>query len=652
MLGKATEKRANDRYASADELARDLSAVAEGQPISVRPPSLRRRMWMTVERHAVGFTLGFTGLSTMAFVVSVVVLIGLFYQGTNNRERTYGRLTEDRGGFAGAGWIPTENRLPAEFAWGWRAMGVFDLFTGSVVVTRRDGRDVRIERLGADGERLWADSFPRAPIIEQVWHGDEVGKIELHHDGGMYATINRACSDGRRCTLTTSDAYGRPMLHPKWRAFVVRETRDEQGRWTEVTFWDADQPMPGREGAYGLRRSFDEDGVEELQWLGPDQRPMTSKSGWDLKRWSSGERSYHLADGSPVVDRGGQHRDTRENGELPELPELSAEVADRLADARRVYVWSYTDEQGDTAPYRGCAQKARVGDVAWICLDVDGQARPGDDGVTIWLDHVDDDERVVRHERLDARGQPVLGEDGWASYTQEHHRGRVVQRTYLGVDGEPVQVDGGFASWRRVYTPAGQLVEEHFSGVHGEPVVHTELGYASRTDWDGKSPVAPLMPERVHVAIAVDARAWEVARRQVGRNDGPWVERRTAWPSDTERVRTWLDARGRPALDERGVHEERATLDLYDNVVSSRRFGLGGEPVLGDEGCHEERRAFDRWQRLTTWSCYGPDGESVASSDGVARREHTYDAFGTETSVRELGLDGQPVVEASAEEAP
>ena len=185
-------------------------------------------------------------------------------------------------------------------------------------------------------------------------------------------------------------------------------------------------------------------------------------------------------------------------------------------------------------------------------------------------------------------------------------RGNIIEEAYQGVDGEPTLRKGaGVARVASIYDVNGNKVEEAFSGVDGAPALHKDLGAA-------------------RVTYAYDARGDRVEIAFFGIDGKPALHK------------DWGAARMKAAYDARG------------NAIEGAFFGVNGEPVLHtDFGCFRIVKQADAYGNTTEETCHGKDGALIESAFGFAQARAKRDALGRMLEERYFDRNGHPVLRAN-----
>ena len=78
-------------------------------------------------------------------------------------------------------------------------------------------------------------------------------------------------------------------------------------------------------------------------------------------------------------------------------------------------------------------------------------------------------------------GEPVANELGWAKHKMRYdEHNLLIEEAWFGPDDKPVMLKEGYALRKQHYNDVGQVIEEAYFGTGGEPVV-SEDGYSRIT---------------------------------------------------------------------------------------------------------------------------------------------------------------------------
>ena len=130
---------------------------------------------------------------------------------------------------------------------------------------------------------------------------------------------------------------------------------------------------------------------------------------------------------------------------------------------------------------------------------------------------------------------------GWQAEYDEQDQRTVV--TYLGLDGKPILVADGYATFKSSYDSHGNKTRGNYYGVNGEPVLSKKDGY----------------------------HGWQSNYDEHG----------------NETVVTYLGLDGKPILVADGCMPLKSSYDSRGNKTRQTYYGVNGEPVLSKkDGYH------------------------------------------------------------------
>ena len=266
---------------------------------------------------------------------------------------------------------------------------------------------------------------------------------------------------------------------------------------------------------------------------------------------------------------------------------------------------------------------------------------------------------VLRTTLLDARGEAMLGTDGYASLAVERDaRGLVVVESYLGLHGEPVTTTLGYAVARTAHNRWGNVVERQTFDADGKPALASTSGALVRYRYDEHG-------NRIETLyVGIDGRPMAGREEWAHRSllfdkKGRWVEAHFEGAGGPLRnvaplQRATYDELGRIAevsrFDDHGApwlptparvlyrHDDR------DNVVEERYLDGAGRPRKGLECAEIRRNAFDEQNQVVETSYFDAAGDLVSNCGGYARIVTRYDALGEVVSTAHFDAAGTPVV--------
>ncbi len=673
VLQHATAKRPAERYGSAAELAADLRALARGDAPSVRRLGRLGRLRRWMRRHPLAVAILGTALATALSTVSgVSVLLASLLYLDRQVDKHYLDVVPRNGGYAGNGWLGT-----------WKVPN-----RRHVRVTYEDGLPMRLEhrwdgRSDAGGEpQILEQTFDRFGRVLRVVFLDADG-VEQHTELVSWSEDERGRAVARRRFVAPD---GMPIPDPDLGVSVVEEILDARGFVAQRRHLDeAGRPVPDRSGTYGVRQTRDRWGrLTERAWLGPEGQSIRNASGVAIvrRRWlgpshfGPGEERVYGPDGRPTHDADGIHLTMERHSFWPLTLGNIQESWNPLATT-------------STFDVDGRAVGDRLGIAVWRVrswaevptvrtFDALGRPAPGREGVPVI------EPRSDSRRRLNAEGEPMVGDDGFAEWRQETLGDGAVRKTFHGPDGSLVRrSDDGAAGYldttgRRTClgldlqpSPcrAGWATREHVDDdVHGwsrvqyldtEGQLTWHLGEqlaAKELKRDGRGRILTFLRSAPDGSLAEapgrpahDQRTFDVAGNVVERHvldaEGDPIMGLDGYHRveiDYDRGGRELGARFFDTEDRLVVptHRGYATMvrrrDRFGRILEERYYDADDEPTVVT-GCARRQWARDPWGRVVRAECSDPTGAPAPGLDGAARVEYVRDSFGNVLEERRDG---------------
>ena len=272
--------------------------------------------------------------------------------------------------------------------------------------------------------------------------------------------------------------------------------------------------------------------------------------------------------------------------------------------------------------------------------------------------------QVVSVTMVDAQGQPVNGDRGYATTAYEYDSyGNVIREFRTNVDGEGVANLSGIAGYEMAYDQMGHVVMSRNLDPAGVPLANT-MGYAEvRRDYKGKNlvwegyfdkdgnPVNRKDTLYASVAMAYDSRHRQTERRYYDARgelvNSRFGYARIAWLRDDDRhiiTETYSDAEGNPAISTDGYASITYVYNENGRLATESYYGIAGEPVNGQNGYASVSWEYDGLDNIIRHCFLDAAGNPVVTAAGYAevRRKYsgknlTYEAY--------FGADGAPLVQ-------
>jgi hypothetical protein len=243
----------------------------------------------------------------------------------------------------------------------------------------------------------------------------------------------------------------------------------------------------------------------------------------------------------------------------------------------------------------------------------------------------DDLGNIVEGLAFDANGRHVSNRNGVAGYRRTvDANGNIPTVDYIGVDGQPAMNWRGAARWTYVFNEHGNATEIRHFGVNGERL----------------SPRGAFLQRIEHDSSGnVTARAIFDADEKPTNGLGGY-QRITYAPSQSafSRVEATFDAAGRPAkLLSNNPHKLKITGDVHGLVTERAYFDENDRPALDRHGVHSYQNKYDDRGDQTEVRHLGSTGELVVHArDRAARITRSHDEYGNVLEESFFGTDGRP----------
>lgn len=369
---------------------------------------------------------------------------------------------------------------------------------------------------------------------------------------------------------------------------------DEQGRPVEKTFFGIDRtPAPSRDGCTILLSSFDERGNENRQdCLDKDRHPVLHKDGYS--HW---EAKYN--DAGKMIEQA--YFD----------PERRVQISAGYSIVRRVF-----DPRG-----REIETEFRVTDTLLI---------RNKDGVARMVIERDDLGNARKYEYWGPDNKRTLDNRGAGGWLGKYDaRGRLIEKTYLGLGATATAIAAGFSKERFAYDTRGNTLRTDFLlDADDNPVVVKGETHAS-------------------IVSTYDAHSNETSREYLDAGGNPvltsfgaarWVA--TYDMRDRQTRIEYRDAKGNKVVTKAGYFAIARAFDDRHNETEVTYLGTNNLPTRAKDGMVGWTAMFDQRGNRTERSYFGLERKAEALEGGIAIARSSYDLRNNRTQTRTYALDG------------
>lgn len=412
-------------------------------------------------------------------------------------------------------------------------------------------------------------------------------------------------------------ADGYPKPQGKSRAEFVEIRYDERGFETELRYQDREgRPMPGRDDAYGQRKSYDGVGREiRITSLDEKGQPTNDKVG-NATFVAIYDRDGNLTEGraldvmdEPTLVADGYYKITLRYDEWGRwIEQRYFNLSDKPVAEKESGAHLITAKYDD----RGNMIAEKLFDTAENKTLAGGGSNFFDFPAHEQRVEFDSHNRPVAVAYFDTNGDPQIG-NGWHSIRMGYDaQGFVSAQTYFDQNGDKVNTEsGGFHSAAYVNDSYGQIVEERYFKSDGQPLAGDF--HLRKTQYDrAGNPVV---------------EAFFDGKEQPRLNGSAGVHR---IEKEYDRFRNatqarYFDTENQPIESSEGFHRVVATYDDFGSELTKRWYARDEAPVPGPEGAHEVRKTYDERGLLTFMSYHGAGNVPAHNSNGIHTTIIAYD---------------------------
>ena len=665
ITDRCLRKEADDRYPSANDLARDLKNYQELRPIAAKRATVVRRASRYIRRRPRAVACGFAALM-------VLLAAGLWAWDYNRLQVTYYANVTSRWGVPeGVGPIDAETQSGRRLHY-------------RIASSRRMVRSVRrvnsfgtpIEEGDEHAAASYEISYREDGSLQQIDLSDRNGKLVMRQEFSElrdspegpvhfveFKQEHRDAPLALNSTMGILNARGNPLASGKSEITVHRIQYRSDGRKSQVTYLNAYRVnRANAQGVFGQRYTYSDGPLPaRTENLGPDGNGQTAKRGllaFEQYHNALGdvtEQNYLGLEYRPILLKGGYYQVTQAYDAQTNLVEQAYFGVDGQPIISKFGYHKLT---------RAYNNRGSPTDQAYF--GIDGVPVVLSDGFHKRTSDYDERGNLVGQACFGADGEPALHKRGYHKFTRTFDAdGNPIEWAYFGVDGESVLSILGYHKSVRAYDARSKRVgEEAFFGVDDRPVLHRN-GYHKLTsafdDRDDKIEEAyfgvdgmpVLVKEGVHRTTWVyDQRGNRIEYAYFGVDDEPVRHKngyhKWAWTYDDRGNVIGVacfGVDGQPTLQKTsGYHGFTRTYDERGNPIRETYFGVDNEPLLGKNGIHKVTWAYDDRDNQIEEAFFGLDGEPVVRRKSIVHKyTYAYDERGNMIEAAHFGIDGEPI---------
>ena len=231
----------------------------------------------------------------------------------------------------------------------------------------------------------------------------------------------------------------------------------------------------------------------------------------------------------------------------------------------------------------------------------------------------------------DIDGNPVSLEEGYASYGIEYDQnGNMREVRFFGENGQPVMCAAGYSVYKSEYDEKGNLAKLSFFNTEEKPVINTE----------GKAVIEAQSDQKGNI---IRERYLDIDGQPVNAADGFASFTAEYYDNGDVKRKNFFDADGKPVLNGQGYASVAVEYDEHGTFCTYHFFGTDGNPVLCKNGYASEIFEFDNWGNPVNQSFFGTDGNPICPTDSYSKMKTEYDERGNIIKLGYYNADDQPV---------
>lgn len=238
----------------------------------------------------------------------------------------------------------------------------------------------------------------------------------------------------------------------------------------------------------------------------------------------------------------------------------------------------------------------------------------------------------VHEEYFDLEGEPIEISGGYHGLDYEYNDAGIWNmRRFLNLDLEPVVSTSGYAEIRRNLDGSQRVTREEYYGADGKPIALAQGQAAVEYEYDDNG------------NRTVD-RYYDTEFKPVLYNVQFYYVRRTYDDKKHNILEEYFGTDEKPVLLSDGAAGYRREYDEDGNVTLQTYLGEDGSPALNTSGYAILRRAFDKDKRVLKEEYLDEAGAPIELAKGQASVEYEYDENGNRTVERYFDAEGNPVL--------
>lgn len=209
--------------------------------------------------------------------------------------------------------------------------------------------------------------------------------------------------------------------------------------------------------------------------------------------------------------------------------------------------------------------------------------------------------------------------------------GRLLEKKFLGADGQHAANKSGYSTVRFAYDNSGELINESYFGADGRPVLNKSGIAGSRLSFDTRRRATLETYYGTDNLPAPDPR-------------GIFGQRTSIDPTRRVYVVEYLNAAGALQADPNGVAVQEVSVDKAGHVNGRKWFDVRRQPAVdGACGCFQVKKILDVHGAVLEEKCFDAKNQPVLAFNGVHNTKSVHDAKGNLIDQSFWGVDHRPV---------